>query len=101
MALAALSPYTRVLLPAICVFSFFFRLAVAVNYQRTARRDPVIVDDAKNSGRPADAVVDDELKVVDDKVDGSRPDDKILSLQSPRSAPIDEGIPRQCLRIVD
>jgi hypothetical protein len=28
---------------------------------------------------------------VDEKFEGSRPDDKILSSRSPRSAPIDEG----------
>jgi hypothetical protein len=29
--------------------------------------------------------------LVDGEVEGSRPDDKIQSLQSPRSTPIDEG----------
>jgi hypothetical protein len=29
--------------------------------------------------------------LIDGKVEGSRPDDKILSPRSPRSAPIDEG----------
>jgi hypothetical protein len=55
----------------------------------------------KKSGRPVDVVVDDELKVVDDELEGSRPDNKIQSSRSPQTAPIDEGIPRQCLRIVD
>jgi hypothetical protein len=35
------------------------------------------------------------------KFDGSRPDDKIQSSQFPQTAPIDEGSPPQCLRIVD
>jgi hypothetical protein len=43
----------------------------------------VIVHDAKKSGRPAAVVVYDELKVVDDELDGSRPDDKIQSSQIP------------------
>jgi hypothetical protein len=33
--------------------------------------------------------------LVDEKVDGSRPDNKIQSPRSPRSAPIDEGLTRQ------
>ena len=40
-----------------------------------------------------------DLRVADDE--GSRPDDKIQSSQFPQTAPIDEGSPRQCLRIVD
>jgi hypothetical protein len=31
------------------------------------------------------------VNFVDEKVEGSRPDDKIQSPRSPRSAPIDEG----------
>jgi hypothetical protein len=31
------------------------------------------------------------VDLVDKKVEGSRPDNKIQSLRSPRSAPIDEG----------
>jgi hypothetical protein len=33
--------------------------------------------------------------LVDEKVEGSRPDNKIQSPRSPRSAPIDEGLTRQ------
>jgi hypothetical protein len=33
--------------------------------------------------------------LVDGKVEGSRPDNKIQSPRSPRSAPIDEGLTRQ------
>jgi hypothetical protein len=33
--------------------------------------------------------------LVDEKVEGSRPDDKIQSPRSPWSAPIDEGLTRQ------
>jgi hypothetical protein len=43
----------------------------------------VIADDAKKSGRPAYVVVDDELKVVDDELDGSRPDNRIQSSRFP------------------
>jgi hypothetical protein len=33
--------------------------------------------------------------LVDEKAEGSRPDNKIQSPRSPRSAPIDEGLTRQ------
>jgi hypothetical protein len=33
--------------------------------------------------------------LIDEKVEGSRPDNKIQSPRSPRSAPIDEGLTRQ------
>jgi hypothetical protein len=33
--------------------------------------------------------------LLDEKVEGSRPDNKIQSSRSPRSAPIDEGLTRQ------
>jgi hypothetical protein len=33
--------------------------------------------------------------LVDEKFEGSRPDNKIQSSRSPRSAPIDEGLTRQ------
>jgi hypothetical protein len=34
------------------------------------------------------------VDLVDEKVEGSRPDNKIQSPRSPRSAPIDEGLTR-------
>jgi hypothetical protein len=35
------------------------------------------------------------VDLVDEKVKGSRPDNKIQSPRSPRSAPIDKGLTRQ------
>jgi hypothetical protein len=52
--------------------------------------DPMRCDLLKQSGsccRAAAKLAD----LVDEKVEGSRPDNKIQSPRSPRSAPIDEG----------
>jgi hypothetical protein len=43
----------------------------------------------------ADLVDEKFADIADVKVEGSRPDNKIQSPRSPRSAPIDEGLTRQ------
>jgi hypothetical protein len=43
----------------------------------------------------ADLVDEKFADLVNEKVEGFRPDDKIQSPRSPRSAPIDEGLTRQ------
>jgi hypothetical protein len=43
----------------------------------------------------ADLVDENFVYLVDEKVEGSRPDNKIQLPRSPRSAPIDEGLTRQ------
>jgi hypothetical protein len=43
----------------------------------------------------ADLVDEKFADIADGKVEGSRPDNKIQSPRSPRSAPIDKGLTRQ------
>jgi hypothetical protein len=45
--------------------------------------------------RLADLVDEKFADIADGKVEGSRPNNKIQSPRSPRSAPIDEGLTRQ------